>query len=1372
MVTNVKRIVAANLIRGSIALAIAAWTPLLPEANGQAGRLSYSAADGQTTNGVSLLATGLPAPSGLTLGPQGRLFVTDSQLGKVYRIGDHLAVEAEGFVSPQGTIVDTAGNLYVADTGAGTIYRLDTAGNTTILAANLVSPCCLGFDRQGNLLVVHATANGELYGGTITRLEANGQQTVVASGFLNLSGVVVDREGGIIVAAEGYADSSGRNNVPVATGSGLYRIDELGQVSRLVDAGSITPRGLTLSPQGTLFFSGTPNAFGGSGSVFLSDTGTFAPFLTGLSQPRGLAADSRNLYVADAAAGAVWKVDLKETAKSTKGSPETGDTTKRTGVASAVSAEAVTNSQAAAPEGMTVVDGVAYVGGEQVLAGSRAILSPACRNQRAQKADEQDDPHSCHPVNLRTGVKDINRTDLVVPGVIPIVFGVIYRTGDTSSGSMGIGCSDTYDYRMRNVTSSQAEFQMPNNQGYFFYKQPDGSYINTNQYWLAGAKLYDSGVDGPTRFTMRFKDGTRYIFSSSNWGALSYILDANNNQLSFLLDGSGNLSEIRQPNGRSVFVTVDGNSNIKQVQDSAGRTVSYVYSNNFLVAVTNAVGGVTSYTYTNNNLRSVTLPSGVQFFENTYDSYSRVVTQTFANAGTLSFTYFTNAVSGVTTQSVMRDALNHVTTYNFNTNGQWIGTADDLGNTTTYIRNNDRSLSKVIDPLGRTNSFVYDAAGNVTAITNAQNKVTRFAYETTYNRLTSVVDPLGRTNSFNYDGYGNLTSIVNALGKTTQIAYNSFGLPTSVADPLGNTSTFSYSPMLDLESVSDPLGNQVKRYVDAAGRPSALVDPLGRTTRIVYTDQTGCGACSGAPDLVASITDPLSGATSFKYDANGNLTNVTDALNHSVNYGYDNMDQLTSRTDQLGQQEIYRYDKAGNVTNFVDRRGVAVTFKYDTLDRRTGVVYGAESNVRYFYDKVGRVTNVTDSIGGAIRLTYDSLDRLTQENNNNGTVSYSDNDVGLRTNMAVTGQSVVGYWYDPANRLTNVLQGTFTSSLAYDDTGRRTNLTLLNSIKVLYRYDSASRLTNLTYQAAVTNKIDYTYDDAGNRSSQQSAFSIYNLPSAISNSSYNAANQQLTFGGYTIQYDANGNMTNIVSGTVTNRLVWSARNQLTNMTGSVSATFQYDGLGRRQLRTVAGTTENYLYDGLDIIQQLTNSGTVTVNYFRGLAIDEPWLRSEVFPGKHGNTYTNWTYLADALGSVVALTDANKAITTDYDYEPFGSATRSGSPTTSHYTFTGREDDGTGLMFYRARYYNPALNRFVSEDPIEYAGGDLVLYAYARSDPMTGWDPLGLWGAEESYDYWVKAGSASLDRGGLVGNAQAVGASAMTGFIDFFWRSLS
>ena len=110
------------------------------------------------------------------------------------------------------------------------------------------------------------------------------------------------------------------------------------------------------------------------------------------------------------------------------------------------------------------------------------------------------------------------------------------------------------------------------------------------------------------------------------------------------------------------------------------------------------------------------------------------------------------------------------------------------------------------------------------------------------------------------------------------------------------------------------------------------------------------------------------------------------------------------------------------------------------------------------------------------------------------------------------------------------------------------------------------------------------------------------------------------------------------------------------MTGAVTANFLYDGLGPTDhAHGWQHKRRNISYDGLDIIQQLTGSGAVGANYFRGLGIDEPWQRSDI-----GAATTNRIYVADALGSIVALADTNKVIQTEYDYEPFGVTTNTGA----------------------------------------------------------------------------------------------------------------
>jgi RHS repeat-associated protein len=378
----------------------------------------------------------------------------------------------------------------------------------------------------------------------------------------------------------------------------------------------------------------------------------------------------------------------------------------------------------------------------------------------------------------------------------------------------------------------------------------------------------------------------------------------------------------------------------------------------------------------------------------------------------------------------------------------------------------------------------------------------------------------------------------------------------------------------------------------------------------------------------------------------------------------------------------------------------------------------------YTYDAGNRITQVdekdaTNTVTATITRTYDGLDRLTNETTPQGSVTYVYDNASRRTSMTVTGQPAVTYIYDNANRLTTITQGTDTVTIAYDDADRRTSVTYPNGNSVIYGYNVASDLTSITYKQGATTLGDltYTYDAAGNRIKTGGTFARSNIPPALTTTNYNANNQQLTFGTTTETYDLNGNLATTTDTGVTTTYTWNARNQLTAISGpSLTASFTYDSFGRRTGKTVNGTTTNFLYDGLNPVQE-KNGATVTANLLTGLGIDEFFTRT--------NSVGVRSLLPDAPGSTVALGDGTGTLQTQYTYEPFGFVSQTGSASTNSYKYTGREDDGSGLFYYRARYYQPRFQRFISEDPLRFSGEDANLYEYVSGNPMMYRDPYGL-----------------------------------------------
>jgi RHS repeat-associated protein len=165
----------------------------------------------------------------------------------------------------------------------------------------------------------------------------------------------------------------------------------------------------------------------------------------------------------------------------------------------------------------------------------------------------------------------------------------------------------------------------------------------------------------------------------------------------------------------------------------------------------------------------------------------------------------------------------------------------------------------------------------------------------------------------------------------------------------------------------------------------------------------------------------------------------------------------------------------------------------------------------------------------------------------------------------------------------------------------------------------------------------------------------------------------------------------------------------------MSATFTYDALGRRITKIMNGTAASFQYDGADLVRESGPTGDAS--YLRKLNIDETLTRTDASG--------TLVYLADALGSTVALLDTSGALTTEYIYEPFGATQTRGLAIANPFQFTGRENDGRGLYYYRARYMDPARGRFIQEDPLGLTGGSTHLYQYVLNSPLNLVDPTGL-----------------------------------------------
>ena len=924
------------------------------------------------------------------------------------------------------------------------------------------------------------------------------------------------------------------------------------------------------------------------------------------------------------------------------------------------------------------------------------------------------------PVHLGTGQFVLNYTDLALPDVLPVAVERTHRQNDTISRSFGIGASHQYDIFLTGDTTpyTYMDLILPDG-GRVHYDRitPGTSFLDAIYEHTSSptiyfkSRIYWSG----SGWSLDLKNGTRIRFpdglgaSRSSQAAAVRIEDRYGNAVVFVRS-SGDLTKVTSPNGRWIEFTYDTSHRVTQARDNTNRIVEYTYNaSGRLWKVTDAADGVTEYTYdAANRLHTIKDPRGIVYLTNEYDANGRVFRQTQADTTTFEFAYLLDGAGNVTRTDVT-NPRGHVRRSTYSVTGYLLTDTFALGQpeeqTVTYERQAGTNLPlAIIDALGRRTSFTYDPAGMVTSITRlagTPNAVTEtFTYEPTFNQLATHTDPLTHTTTFDYDTIGNITTITDPLTRTTTLTYNGQGRPLTITTAAGTTE-FTYDGA-HVETIESPAGGITTHTVDGAGRITQVTSPLDHSTHYEYD----------ALNRLTKTINALGGETVFGYDPNGNLLTVKDARNNTTTYVYDNMDRVETRTDPLSRTESYLYDANGNLRQVTDRKNQVTTYTYDRLDRLASIAYADSSSTVNTYDDGDRLTQVSDSLAGTITRTYDGLDRLTQEVTPEGTVTYTYDAANRRATMTVAGQPQVVYGYDNGNALTSITQGSSVVGFTYDNAGRRATLTLPNGIVTTYGYDAASRLTSLTYQLGQTTLGDltYGYDLAGRRTSVGGSWARTSLPPALNVSTYDAANQIATWAGTPFTYDANGNLTSDGSKTYT----WNARDQLTGIGGGATANFTYDGVGRRRAKTIGGVASGFLYDGLNTVQELAG-GAPSANILSG-GLDEWLLRTDAAGPRQ--------FLRSALGSTVALADNLGAVQTEYTFEPFGKATATGGSSSNSFKFTGREDDGTGLLFYRARYYDPSRQRFLSEDPIGFGGGDANLYAYTFNSPTNFTDPTG------------------------------------------------
>lgn len=666
----------------------------------------------------------------------------------------------------------------------------------------------------------------------------------------------------------------------------------------------------------------------------------------------------------------------------------------------------------------------------------------------------------------------------------------------------------------------------------------------------------------------------------------------------------------------------------------------------------------------------------------------------------------------------------------------------DIGGTTSFGYDVYGLLSSVtnLNGLGG-ETFLNHPSGDVTNHTNARGFVTVFQYNQR-RQLTNTIAPTNVTTKVAYDAVGNVSSTIDARGfarGNTWSATRKLITTTLPGTPQGTpVLTNVYDSRDWLIRTLAPL-RSVNYTNDVAGRVVVIQDSLNRISRFGF-NANGRQICA---------TNAGQQVTRQTWNARGELVQTTTPQLSTIGHKLDGSGNQVAFTNRAGKVWQFQFDSANRLTNTISPRTSETWIGYDGRGLVSTVREPSAQAATNFYDAKGRVTNITDSVGirwfsydandnltgitnvgQALRISqsFDAYDRMAAFTNSEGYgIQYRYDPNGNLTNLVYPGNRVVTYAYDSLNRLTNVTDWANRKTIfTYDLANRITSIIRSNGTVRTIGYDAGGQTTNIIEKLANGAPIAFfglNWNSNGTIQSELSAPLSHasTLPSRTL--TFDDDNRVLTCNNSNVVHDADGNMT---SGPLTNgsfaTYTYDARNRLVGTVATTSVSYGYDPAGNRVAVTNGAEVTRFVINPNAPLSQVLMriKGSVTNYYVYGLG-----LLYEITETANSTNTANYHF--DYRGNTVALTDGNGIPTDRFEYSVYGTVSFRVGNNDTPFLYNGRygvQTDPNGLLYMRARYYNPFLCRFTSADPSGFSGG-LNFYAFADGNPVSMSDPFGL-----------------------------------------------
>jgi RHS repeat-associated protein len=796
------------------------------------------------------------------------------------------------------------------------------------------------------------------------------------------------------------------------------------------------------------------------------------------------------------------------------------------------------------------------------------------------------------------------------------------------------------------------------------------------------------------------------------------------------------MTEMVDGRGGKTINEYNGSNQVSKQEDPAGHKLKFEYES-FQTKITNEnTGSVTDEYFTSNDE-----PSSITRGYGT------------ASATTESFAY---NVGGYVTS--MTDGDGHTTTYGYSAANDRTSMVDANKNETKWTYDSTHDVETTTTPKGEKTTIKRETHGNPEVIERpapaSTTQITKYKYGT-HGELESVEDPLKNVWKYGYNTHGDRTSETDPESNKRTWEYNEDSQETSTVSPRGNVT----------EGKPTEFTTKIER--DAQGRPLKITDPLSHTTKYTYDGNGNVETVTdgnshktkytyNGDNEPTKVEEANKTITETEYDGAGQVVKQIDGNKHATKYVRNVLEQVTEVEGPLKHKTLKEYDLAGNLKKLTDAAKRTTTYTYDPGNRLTEVVYssGKPSTVKYEYDKDGDRTKMTDGTG-TTKYTYDQLDRLTEtENGHKEKIKYEYNLANGQTKITYPNEKAVTREFDKDERLDKVtdwnkketkftydsdsdLKATVFPSetkdedtYAYNDADQMSEVKMDKSTEVLaslvYTRDSDGQVKKTTSKGLPGVEVTENTYDENNRLTKYGTteykYDAANNPTkqGSSTNTFNEGDELEKGTGETYAYDELGERTKTTpeKGPATTYGYDQAANLTTverpkeGEVAEIKDTYAYNGEGLRTSQTINGTTSYFAWDVAEGLPLILNDGTNNYIYGPGGV-----------PVEQINGETP-TYLHhDQQGSIRLLTGAAGTTTGSITFDAYGKKVES-TGTTSPLGYDGQyTSSDTGLIYLRARTYDPATAQFLTVDPL--AGLTRTPYIYANDNPLTYTDPGGL-----------------------------------------------